>query len=149
MKILLRSVVDCPFEQVTKNFDRDLFEFLLPPASVAELVSYEGSNPGDKVHLAFKIPWKADWISVIKESKQGKGFYYFFDEGEKLPFGLKKWRHHHQIRQLTENQTEIIDFMHFSTGFWLMDLLARPVLFLAFFPRKRLYKKYFIKFDKV
>ena len=146
MKILLRSLVDCPFEQVVANFDRDLFEFLMPPAAVAELMCYEGSKPGNKVHLAFKIPWKADWISIIKESRKDERLYCFIDEGEKLPFGLKKWRHHHQVRWLTENQTEIIDLMHFSTGFWLMDLLAWPVLFLSFFPRKRLYKKYFRNF---
>lgn len=143
MKILLRTIVDCPFEQVAQNFDRELFEFLLPPHFVATLVNYEGSKPGDKIHLAFKIPWKADWISVIMESKNGKGFYYFIDEGAKLPYGLKKWRHHHQLKQLTENQTEIMDDMHFSTSFWLLDLLAWPVLFVSFFPRKRLYRRYF------
>jgi ligand-binding SRPBCC domain-containing protein len=149
MKILLRTIVGCPFEQVAGNFDRELFEFLLPPHFVATLVNYEGSKPGDKIHLTFKIPWKSDWISVIKEFENGRGFYYFIDEGKKLPFGLKKWRHHHQVRQLTENQTEIIDFMYFSTAFWLLDLLAWPVLFISFFPRKRLYRTYFKNLHKI
>jgi len=146
MKILLRTIVDCPFEQVAGNFGRELFEFLLPPRFVATLVNYEGSKPGDKIHLAFKIPWKSDWVSVIKESENGSTYYYFFDEGKKLPFGLKIWRHHHRVMQRTENQTEITDFMYFSTRFWLLDLLAWPVLFASFFPRKRLYKQYFKKF---
>ncbi len=148
MKILLSTIVDCPFEQVSGNFDRELFEFLLPPHFVATLVNYEGSKPGDKIHLTFKIPWKSDWISVIKESEKGRGFYYFIDVGEILPFGLKKWRHRHEVRQLTENQTEIIDNMRFSTNFWLLDLLAWPVLFVSFFPRKRLYRMYFKNLQK-
>ena len=146
MKILLRTIVDCPFEQVTGNFDRELFEFLLPPHFVATLVNYEGSKPGDKIHLAFKIPWRSDRISVIKEFENGSAYYYFIDVGEILPFGLKIWRHHHQVIQLIENKTEIIDFIYFSTRFWLLDLLAWPVLFASFFPRKRLYKQYFKKF---
>jgi len=146
MKILLRTIVDCPFEQVAGNFDRELFEFLLPPHFVATLVNYEGSKPGDKIHLTFKIPWKSDWISVIKEFENGSAYYYFIDVGEILPFGLKIWRHHHQVIQLIENKTEIIDFIYFSTRFWLLDLLAWPVLFASFFPRKRLYKQYFKKF---
>jgi ligand-binding SRPBCC domain-containing protein len=146
MKILLRTIVDCPFEQVAGNFDRELFEFLLPPHFVATLVNYEGSKPGDKIHLTFKIPWKSDWISVIKEFENASAYYYFIDVGEILPFGLKKWRHHHQVIQLIENKTEIIDFIYFSTRFWLLDLLAWPVLFASFFPRKRLYKQYFKKF---
>lgn len=149
MKILLRTIVDCPIEQVAGNFDRELFEFLLPPHFVATLVNYEGSKPGDRIHLTFKIPWKSDWISVIKESINESDFYQFIDEGAKLPFGLKKWRHRHQIRRISENQTEIIDDMHFSTTFWLLDLLAWPVLFVSFFPRKRLYRTYFKDIQKL
>jgi ligand-binding SRPBCC domain-containing protein len=145
MRIELRSYVNAPFEKVAGDFGEDLFTFLLPPKFVAGLVAYEGSKPGSKVHIRFKLPLPADWVSVIKSEEKTQQKYVFVDEGEKLPFGLKRWRHIHSIIRKEENTTEIIDDMNFTTGFKFFDLFVYPVLYLSFYPRKKLYKKYFEK----
>lgn len=143
MRIVLRSYVNAPFEKVAGDFGEDLFTFLLPPKMVAGLVKYEGSEPGSKVHIRFKLPLPADWISVIKSEEKTHEKHLFVDEGEKLPFGLKRWKHVHSIIKKGDNTTEIVDDMNFSSGLKLFDLLIYPVLYLSFYPRKKLYKKYF------
>ena len=143
MRIALKSPVNTPFEKVAQDFGKDLFIFLLPPKFIARLVVYDGSKPGSKVHIRFKFPLPSDWVSIIKSEDRTADKYVFVDEGEKLPFGLKRWRHIHTIQKETDNTTVIIDDMHFSTGMKLFDIIIYPVLFLSFSPRKKLYKKYF------
>lgn len=143
MKIELRSRVNCRFEEVSQNFGQELFEFLLPPKLVARLVRYDGSRPGSVVHIRFRLPYPSDWISIIKSENKSAEKYFFVDEGEKLPFGLKSWKHLHLVVKIDGNTTEIIDDMTFSTGFKLLDILFYPVLFLAFYPRKKQYKQFF------
>lgn len=145
MRIVLRSVVKAHFKNVAADFSHDLFVFLLPPKFVASLVAYEGSKPGSKVHIRFRLPYPSDWISVIKSEVKDENNYVFVDEGEKLPFGLKSWRHIHSVKKMHEQSTEIIDDMNFSTGIRLLDYILYPFLFLSFYPRKNLYKKYFEK----
>jgi len=145
MRILLESSVKCSYEKVSNDFSSDLFEFLLPPKFVTSLVAYEGSKPGSKVHIRFKLPWPSDWISIIKSETKDTGKYIFIDEGEKLPFGLKVWKHIHSVIKIDDEQTRIIDDMSFSTGIKVFDFFVYPVLYLSFYPRKKLYKKYFEK----
>lgn len=145
MRIRLVSEVNKPFERVAGNFNRRLFEFLLPPSFVARLFRYDGSDPGNIVHIRFLLPWCSDWISKIISSKHSNVAFEFVDIGEKLPFGLKTWKHHHIVKKLAENQTQIIDDMNFSTCCKIFDLMIYPVLFLAFYPRKQQYKEYFEK----
>lgn len=145
MRILLDSLVKCSFEKVSADFGDELFKFLLPPKFVASLVAYEGSKPGSKVHIRFKLPLPSDWISIIKSEFRDTEKYIFVDEGEKLPFGLKQWKHTHSVIKVDEKQTRILDDMNFSTGYKIFDLLMYPVLYLSFYPRKKLYKKYFEK----
>jgi ligand-binding SRPBCC domain-containing protein len=143
MKIVLRSRVNCRFEEVSENFGRQLFEFLLPPKLIARLIRYDGSRPGSIVHIRFHLPYPSDWISIIKSEENNNNKYIFVDEGEKLPFGLKQWKHIHSVLKIDDNTTEIIDDMTFSTGLKLLDMLAYPVLFFAFYPRKKQYKQFF------
>jgi ligand-binding SRPBCC domain-containing protein len=143
MKILLQSHVHCGFDQVVGHFDKQLFEFLLPPNYVAQLIRYDGSASGSIVHIRFKLPWSSDWISEIISEKREEGIYQFVDIGKKLPFGLNSWEHHHIVKKLTESKTLIVDEMHFSTHVKLLDFIFFPFLFLAFYPRKKQYKRYF------
>ena len=145
MRIVIRSVVNAPFKRVAGDFGAELFRFLLPPEFVATLVAYEDSVPGSKVHIQFKLPFPSEWISIIKSEEKTEGRYVFVDEGEKLPFPLKKWKHIHSVVKRDESTTEIIDDMNFTTGTIPLDFFVYPVLYLAFYPRKKLYKKYFEK----
>ncbi|HCY46602.1 MAG TPA: hypothetical protein DHU89_07940 [Flavobacteriales bacterium] len=67
---------------------------------------------------------------------------YFIDEGRKLPFPLKKWKHKH-ISHRAEQSTIIEDNMPFYTGNMITDLLFYPVLLVEFLPRVWQYKSYF------
>jgi ligand-binding SRPBCC domain-containing protein len=144
-RLIIRTEVAAPFYLVQQNFDRELFEALLPPSFLASPMRYDGSLPGDEVHMQFHFPWRADWISRITESKRTTTTYHFIDEGIRLPFGLRKWKHRHEIIKIDNFKTAIVEDIRFSTGSKFINLLAWPMLFLAFFPRKWQYKSFFNK----
>ena len=138
MNILLKSIVEQDLESVYNRFDADLFVYLLPPG--AKLIQFGGSKKGDIVHL--KLPVAGEWVSLITEDGKTNDSYYFVDEGKKLPFPLKYWKHKHILTKL-ESRTIIEDNMTFSTGYSFLDLLFYPVLYLSFLPRTWQYKSYF------
>ena len=123
---------------VNNRFDADLFRYLLPPG--AQLIEFGGSKKGDVVHL--KLPLAGEWVSEITETGVSEDKCYFIDEGRKLPFPLKKWKHKHVLHRAGQS-TIIEDNMTFSTGNIITDLLFYPVLLVAFVPRVWQYKSYF------
>jgi ligand-binding SRPBCC domain-containing protein len=138
MNITLRSKVNRDLTSVYNKFDHNLFRYLLPPG--AQLIDFGGSKKGDVVHL--KLPLAGEWISEITEDGQAEDMCYFVDEGRKLPFPLKKWKHKHVLYG-TGKGTIIEDNMTYSTGNLITDLLFYPVLLLSFLPRVWQYKSYF------
>lgn len=140
MNITLKSSVNLDYNSVYKGFNSKLFSYLLPPG--AKLIQFGGSKKGDIVHL--KLPLAEEWVSHIIENGQTSTSYYFIDEGKKLPFPLKKWKHKHVIES-SNNMTIIIDNMTFSTTNIILDLLFYPVLLLSFLPRTWQYNNYFKK----
>jgi hypothetical protein len=138
MNIKLQSKVNGDLRAVYNRFDHNLFSYLLPPG--AKLLEFGGSKKGDKVHL--KLPLAGEWISEITEDSLSEECCYFIDEGRKLPFPLKKWKHKHILYRAGKN-TIIEDNMTFSTGSILMDILLYPILLLSFLPRVWQYKSYF------
>ena len=143
MNILLTTPVNGNYKEVFKKFDRELFEYLLPKNADVQLVEFGGSNTGDIVHLKFVSPVKGDWISEIVEHGEGDDIAWFVDQGTTLPFGLKFWRHQHIVKGLEDHRCEIIDDIEFRFANQLLNVLLYPALFLAFYPRKRQYRKYF------
>ena len=140
MNITLKSKVNAELNAVSNRFDADLFTYLLPPG--AELIAFGGSKKGDIVHL--KLPLAGEWISEITEDGSTVNQHYFIDEGRKLPFPLKEWRHKHILHR-SGNDTIIEDNMTYSTGNSVADLLIYPLLLFAFLPRVWQYKQYFSK----
>ena len=138
MNITLRSKVTGDLSGVYNRFDHNLFTYLLPPG--AQLIEFGGSKKGDIVHL--QLPLAGEWISEITEHGMSEQICYFIDEGRKLPFPLKKWKHKHILHRAGES-TIIEDNMTFSTGNVITDILFYPVLFLSFLPRLWQYKSYF------
>jgi ligand-binding SRPBCC domain-containing protein len=106
-------------------------------------VTFTGSKKGDKVHLRFLSPIKAEWISEITEDGENEKEAYFIDEGVKLPFPLSSWKHKHVVRKITENSSYIIDDMTFEGINSFFTLFLYPALYIAFYPRKSIYKSYF------
>lgn len=138
MNITLRSKVNCELMSTYNRFDRDLFRYLLPPG--AQLIEFGGSKKGAIVHLT--LPLVGTWISEITEDKRAENTCYFIDDGRKLPFPLKKWKHRHVLHR-SDYCTIIEDHISFTTGTVITDLLFYPMLFLSFLPRIWQYKKYF------
>jgi ligand-binding SRPBCC domain-containing protein len=138
MNMTLRSKVIGDLSVITNRFDADLFRYLLPPG--AQLIEFGGSKKGDIVHL--KLPLAGEWISEITEHKVLENMSSFIDEGRKLPFPLKKWKHKHILHRSGKN-TIIEDNMTFSTGCIITDMLFYPVLLAVFLPRTWQYKSYF------
>lgn len=126
-----------------QQFDRKLFEALKPKHGKMEIVKFTGSKKGDLVHLKFLSPLKMEWISEITEDGENEKEAYFIDEGTKLPFPLTFWRHRHVVQKITENSAYIIDDMTFKGVNFLFTLFLYPALYIAFYPRKKIYKSYF------
>jgi len=143
MNIQLKTKVEGNYKDIMERFDRDLFEALKPKTAEMEIVEFTGSKKGDKVHLRFLSPIKTEWISEITEDGENESEAYFIDEGTKLPFPLLTWKHKHVVQKITEDTSYIIDDMTFAGVNFLMTLFLYPALYVAFFPRKSVYKKYF------
>ncbi|MCO6476261.1 MAG: cyclase [Phaeodactylibacter sp.] len=143
MNIQLEARVKGNYRDVMAQFDRKLFEALAPKQGNMEIVEFTGSKEGDRVHIRFLSPIKADWISLITEDAVSDTEAYFVDEGVQLPFPLSFWRHKHIVRKITEDTSCIIDDITFRGPNALLTLLLYPAIYLGFYPRKRIYRKYF------
>jgi ligand-binding SRPBCC domain-containing protein len=144
MKIKLSTKVGQNYLKVKGGFNAELFQALNPPFPPVKLLRFDGSSPGDLVSLKLNfIIFKQVWISKITADHLDEKEYFFVDEGIKLPFFLKKWRHKHRIVAGGKNQSIIIDEINFSSSNRLLDYLIYPVLFFQFSMRKPIYRKFF------
>ncbi len=142
-QLSLKTKVKGNYRAVIERFDRDLFEALIPKQGQLEIVEFTGSKTGDKVHLRFHSPIKADWISHITDDGINEKEAWFVDEGVQLPPGLTYWRHRHIVRKVDEHTSEIVDDITYKSWEAMTTWLAYPVLWLAFSPRKKIYQTYF------
>jgi len=143
MYLKISTVVEAPFEKVKNGFDRELFQQLNPPFPPVKLLRFDGSKKGDLVSLQLNfLFFKQQWTSEITEDHEDKEQFYFIDQGTKLPFFLKKWRHKHFVNRKAKG-AEIVDDIYFRTPFLFLDFIMYPVLWLQFMYRKPVYKKYF------
>ena len=143
MNIILKTPVKGNYKTVMTGFDRHLFEALKPSVGKMEIVEFTGSKKGDKVHLRFIRPIKADWISDIVEDGVDHKHAWFVDQGTTLPWPLKTWMHKHIVEKIDDNNSLIIDDITYSAGHFIVSFLMFPALFFAFYPRKKIYKSYF------
>ena len=142
-RIVLRTPIRAPFKEVADRFDENLFEALAPKFPKMRLDRHDPIAEGAEVHLRLG-PMQQRWVSRLYNVKRSAEAFSFEDEGTTLPFPLRKWHHEHRVVAREEGQAaEIIDDMRFSTGWWLTDWLAKPVLTLLFSQRKPKYVAYF------
>ncbi len=147
-KIFRTSIGNQNVKKVFHGFDKDLFLALTPPLLSMTLKEFDGCRKNDRIHLEitprvfskFKPYFTQNWEGVISED----GENFFVDEGLKLPWPLKSWRHHHEVAMNQQTgMTEIIDDVSFSTQSHLLDLAIYPGICLMFWLRKPVYRKYF------
>lgn len=145
MKLKISTTVQQNHRQVFDGFTRDLFLKLSPPFPPVKLRRFDGCHTDDRVELQLNfIFFKQTWESLITDFQDNDQEIYFIDEGVKLPFFLKYWRHHHRIVKVGD-QTKIIDDITFKTPFLLTNYLMYPALYLQFLYRKPIYRKVFRK----
>lgn len=108
-----------------------------------EIVAFTGSQKGDTVHIRFVSPIQADWVSKITEHGSNEKEAWFVDEGVQLPFPLGYWKHRHLVRKLTDDTSCIIDDITFRGTNRFLSLLLYPAIYLGFYPRKKIYRRYF------
>jgi len=143
MNIILKSPVKGNYKKVMAAFDRSLFEALKPPVGEMEIVEFTGSQKGDKVHIRFHSPIKAEWISDIVEDQVTDQRAWFVDVGVKLPWPLATWTHRHIVEKVDEQNSMIIDDITFTGNNFILSLFLYPAIFFGFYPRKKVYQKYF------
>lgn len=145
MHILIQSPVAMNPQEVMAGFNQDLFLSLNPPFPPVLLKRFDGSKKGDVVILELNfIFFKQEWESHITADGSSEEEIFFIDEGVRLPFFLKKWKHRHLIRK-TSDGSSIVDDIYYHSPFWLLDYLLYPVLYLQFLYRKPIYRRFFKK----
>jgi ligand-binding SRPBCC domain-containing protein len=145
MKLILKTVVKGNYKNIMAAFDRNLFEALKPPFGKMEIVEFTGSQKGDKVHIKFLSPIKAEWISDIVEDGITEKRAWFVDVGVKLPWPLVRWTHRHVVEKIDHENSFIIDDITFSGSNFILSMFLFPAIFLGFYPRKKIYRDYFEK----
>lgn len=145
MRITIPVRVRQPPEVVWANFDETLFRKLSPAFPPAKLLRFDGSMPGDEVHVELNFGlFRQTWVSVITEQRETADEIYFVDEGVKLPFFLRFWRHKHRILRDGTGSC-IVEEIDYRTPFLPMDYPMYPVLYGQFASRKPVYQRIFGK----
>jgi len=144
MKLRIQTHVSQPYQVVWQGFNEELFRRLSPPFPPVRVARFDGCLAGDMVVLELNFfLFKQQWISRITEQQSSESEIYFVDEGTKLPFFLRFWRHRHRIIHEEAGGTIIADEIEFKTPFWITDYLMYPLLWVQFAYRKPIYKQAF------
>lgn len=144
MKLRIQTHVSQPYQVVWQGFNEKLFRKLSPPFPPVRVIQFDGCLAGDTVALELNFfLFKQQWISRITEQQSSESEIYFVDEGTKLPFFLRFWRHRHRIIREKAGGTIIADEIEFKTPLWVTDYLMYPLLWAQFAYRKPIYKKTF------
>ena len=146
MRFSIITKVNKNYKEVFEGFDEKLFIKLAPPFPKVSLQRFDGSNIGNKVIIKLHfIFFSQIWESEITDKKEEENEIFFVDEGIKLPFFLKKWKHKHIIKQDENNinKSLIIDDIYFQTPFKLFNFIMFPAIWLQFAYRKPIYKRFF------
>lgn len=146
MRIRMVTTVKAPFDVVSGNFDRNLFEYLLPPVFPAVIRRYEGHMPGDIIDVLLKLPFGKHWTLITKETWKTAKEYGFAERGLRTPLGITYWHHTHRVVARNQNSSFIIDEIEFETSLYLTDYTHYVFLFGVLYYHKLMYSRYFKKF---
>jgi ligand-binding SRPBCC domain-containing protein len=144
MRLIIKTSVKSSLTKVKNGFIGELFLKLNPPFPRVRLLQFDGCETGHRVIIELNfLLFKQYWISDIIEHGEDELSWYFVDQGTKLPFFLKSWKHLHRVVALPEGQSQIIDNITYSTGTLLTDILMYPALYFQFLYRKPIYRRVF------
>lgn len=142
MKFAVESkITGIDFRKVYDVFDFKLLSDLSPSFMKPEAIIYEGNKRGDRLSFRLHTPFFTTlWEGKVSEEKYAEDEIYFVDEGDKMPFGMRLWRHKHRIIK-TDYGTLIRDEVQFDTKNSLLTFFLLPGIWLQFLYRKPLYDK--------
>jgi ligand-binding SRPBCC domain-containing protein len=143
MNLKLNTPVKGNYKKVMTAFDINLFEALKPPFGKMEIVEFTGSKKGDRVHIRFLSPIKAEWVSDIVADETTDKMALFVDMGTKLPWPLVAWTHRHIVEKVDDDNSIIIDDITFTASNFILSLIMYPAILMSFYPRKKIYQDYF------
>lgn len=143
MNLKLNTPVKGNYKKVMAAFDLSLFEELKPPLGKMEIVEFTGSKKGDRVHIRFLSPIKAEWVSDIIADETTDKMALFVDKGVILPWPLVAWTHRHIVEKVDGDNSIIIDDITFTASNFILSLIMYPVILMGFYPRKKIYQDYF------
>lgn len=144
MKILFRTRIHQPVKVVKEGFTKELFMKLAPHWSSFELLRFDGCKKNDEVHIRISLMGlKQEWISVITEEHESPTEWFFVDQGKKLPWPLKSWKHIHRVDRIGDKDCEIVDDIEFEASSPILGKLIYPFLWSTFAIRPKLYKDFF------
>jgi ligand-binding SRPBCC domain-containing protein len=140
-QITCRVSASLPY--VWSKFDQNLLAKLAPPFPIAQIIQFDGCQVNDKVCIELDfLLYKTRWNSEITAYQVDATSYVFVDEGTRVPFGIKTWRHEHRIESISEQESAVIDKIKFQTNHKLLDWLLFPLIWGMIAYRLPLYKKY-------
>lgn len=137
----ISTPVKAPLKHVKEKFNEELFIALNPPFPKVMLQQFDGCKKGDIVSLELDfLFFRQVWTSEIVLEEVHEDLWTFIDEGRRLPFFVKSWRHVHSIKSSGLN-TIIVDHISYSTGSLLTDWLVFPGFYFMFLYRKPIYRR--------
>ncbi len=144
MHLLLTTEVAAESPQhVLARFDENLFRTLAPPFPKLRVDRFDGCHTGDTVALS--MDWglfQQPWVSLITDNGANAREAWFVDEGQKLPWPFRYWRHRHLMTQGTPGRTLITEDLTYRTGSTILDWLVRPAIWALLAYRKPIYRRW-------
>lgn len=139
----IETKVNASMPFVWSKFDEALLKNLSPPFPKVKILQFEGCETGNKVALQIDlIIIKPLWSTIITDHQKSESEIFFIDEGIKVPFGIKFWKHTHKIISNGPQNCTIQDFVAFKSIHFILDLFLFPFLWGMIFYRKPFYRKY-------
>jgi ligand-binding SRPBCC domain-containing protein len=142
--VSITTFIPLPIQEVTKRFDRRLFDYLAPPFPKLKIKRYDGQKKGDVIQLSLGLwPIFLPWHLVIVDAWEDEKSWGFTDQATMLPFPLTAWRHEHRLVAIGPMETSIEDFVGFRAGPNWLTKLMQPIVHNMFTSRKPAYLRYF------
>jgi ligand-binding SRPBCC domain-containing protein len=145
MKLQFSTPIPLPFQKVRDQFNEALFVYLAPPLIPFELIRFDGCKKNHEVHISLGVkPFTQTWVSLITFEESNSLGWSFIDEGKRLPWPLKYWKHHHKVDKISDQECMIVDDITFECQSTMMSFMIWPFLWWVFSLRPKRYRRYFI-----
>ena len=149
MHLVLHTSVAAPDPAgVLAAFTEPLFRALAPPFPRLQVRRFDGSQPGHEVEVELNwLLFRQPWTSRVTETDATPTEVWFVDEGQRLPWPLRTWRHRHSVSRRRDGHrgTVITDDVTYTTGNGALDALLYPMLWTQLAYRRPIYRRWFGK----